>query len=127
MEDIQRSQGMMLSELLKVTRGHHYSEAEVAEFEQLMIAMNLRRQNLVSQVDASGVRRLFRNPDSVDDLPQSVSMFEVTGFESNYLIYEGPQLLQEEDLKEPFQPNNGCSGWCNNSEQRKIAANLILD
>jgi hypothetical protein len=71
MEDIQRSQGMMLSELLKVTRGHQYSEAEVAEFEQLMIAMNLRRQNLVSQVDASGVRRLFRNPDPVDNLPQS--------------------------------------------------------
>ena len=74
----------------------------MAEFERLMIAMNLRRQDLVSQVDASGVRRLFRNPDPVDDLPQSESMFEVTGFESNYLIYEGPQLLQEEDLKEPF-------------------------
>ena len=71
MEDIQRSQGMMLSELLKVTRGHHYSEAEVAEFERLMIAMNLRRHNLVSQVDDSGVRRLFRNPDPVDNLPQS--------------------------------------------------------
>ena len=48
MEDIQRSQGLMLSELLKVTRGHHYSEAEVAEFERLMIAMNLGRQNLFS-------------------------------------------------------------------------------
>ena len=71
MEDIQRSQGMMLSELLKVTRGHHYSEAEVAEFERLMIAMNLRRQDLVSQVDASRVRRLFRNLDPVDNLPQS--------------------------------------------------------
>ena len=71
MEDIQRSQGMMLSELLKVTRGHQYSEAEVAEFEQLMIAMNLRRQNLVSQVDASGARRLFRNPDPVDNLLHS--------------------------------------------------------
>jgi hypothetical protein len=54
-------------------------------------------------------------------------MFEVIGFESNYLMYEGPQLLQEEDLKEPFQPDNECKGWCNNSEQRRIAANLILD
>ena len=48
MEDIQRSQGLMLSKLLKVTKGHQYSEAEVAEFERLMIAMNLRRQNVVS-------------------------------------------------------------------------------
>ena len=71
MEDIQRSQGLMLSELLKVTRGHHYSEAEVVEFERLMIAMILRRQDLVSQVDASGVRGPFRNPDPVDNLPQS--------------------------------------------------------
>ena len=116
MEDIQRSQGMMLSELLKVTRGHHYSEAEVAEFERLMIAMNLRRQDLVSQVDASGARGLFRNPDPVDNLPQSESMFEVIGFESNYLMYGGLQLLQEEELKEPFQPNNECEGWCNNPD-----------
>ena len=48
MEDVQRSQGLMLSELLKVTKGHQYLEAKVAEFERLMIAMNLRRQNLVS-------------------------------------------------------------------------------
>ena len=48
MEDIQRSQGLMLSELLKITKGNRWSEEKVAEFEQLMIAMNLRRQNLIS-------------------------------------------------------------------------------
>jgi hypothetical protein len=37
----------------------------------------------------------------------------LVGFDSNYLIYEGPQLLQEEELKEPFQPNEECKGWCN--------------
>ena len=75
----------------------------MAEFEQLMIAMHLRRQDLVRQVDASGARELVRDPN----------LSEVIGFDSNYLIYEGPQLLQEEDLKEPFQPNNECGGWCN--------------
>ena len=64
------------------------------------------------RVDAAGAH----NPD----------LFEVVGFDPNYLIYEGPQLPQEEELKEPFQPNNDCSGWCNNFEQRQIAANLIL-
>ena len=88
----------------------------MAEFERLMVAMNLRRQDLVSQVDASGARELVRNPDPVDNLPQPYSMSEVIGFESNYLVYEGPQLPQEEELKEPFQPNNECEGWCNNPE-----------
>ena len=78
-------------------------------------------------MNASGAQRLFHNPDPVDNLPQPDYMFEVTGFESNYLMNEGPQLLQEEDLKEPFQPDNECKGWCNDSEQRRIAANLILD
>jgi hypothetical protein len=69
MEDIQKSQGLMLSELLKVTKGHQYTREQVEQFEQLMIAMNLRRQNIVSQVDAAGIQRLFHNPDPVDNLP----------------------------------------------------------
>ena len=85
----------------------------MVEFERLMLNMHLRRQDLVGQVDAAGAR----NPD----------LSEVVGFDPNYLVYEGPQLLQEEELKEPFQPNNECDGWCNNPEQRRIAANLILD
>ena len=89
----------------------------MAEFERLLIAMHLRRQDLVRRVDASGARELVRNPD----------LSEVIGFDSNYLIYEGPQLPQEEELKEPFQPNNECDGWCNDPAQRRIAANLILD
>jgi hypothetical protein len=89
----------------------------VAEFERLMLDMHLRRQDLVRQVDASGARELVHNPD----------LSEVIGFDSNYLVYEGPQLPQEEELKEPFQPNNECGGWCNDPVQRRVAANLILD
>ena len=74
----------------------------MVEFERLMLNMHLRRQDLVGQVDASGAR----DPD----------LSEVIGFDSNYLIYEGPQLPQEEDLKEPFQPNEECRGWCNDPE-----------
>ena len=85
----------------------------MVEFERLMLNMQLRRQDLVGQVDAAGAH----NPD----------LLEVVGFDSNYLIYEGPQLLQEEELKEPFQPNNECDGWCSDPVQRRIAANLILD
>ena len=43
-----RDQGLLLSELLKVTKGHQYTKEAVEGFEQLMIAMNLRRQNIVS-------------------------------------------------------------------------------
>ena len=64
-----------------------------------MLNMHLRRQDLVGQVDTAGAH----NPD----------LLEVVGFDSNYLIYEGPQILQEEELKEPFQPNEECKGWCN--------------
>ena len=71
----------------------------MVEFERLMLNMHLRRQDLVGQVDAS----VARDPD----------LSELVGFVSNYLIYEGPQLLQEEELKEPFQPNEECKGWCN--------------
>ena len=85
----------------------------MVEFERLMLNMHLRRQDLVGEVNASGAR----DPD----------LSEVIGYDSNYLIYEGPQLLQEEELKEPFQPNNECDGWCNVPAQRRIAANLILD
>jgi hypothetical protein len=55
LEDAYRAQGLMISELLKVTKGHQYSEAQVAEFERLMIALNLASKNIVRQVDASGV------------------------------------------------------------------------
>ena len=56
----------------------------MVEFERLMLNMHLRRQDLVGEVNASGAR----DPD----------LSEVIGYDSNYLIYEGPQLPQEEEL-----------------------------
>ena len=55
LEDAYRAQGLMISELLKVTQGHKYPKEAVEEFERFMIAMNLTSRNIVRQVDASGV------------------------------------------------------------------------
>ena len=34
-------------------------------------------------------------------------------FEDLHLIYYGPESwIEESELKEPFQPNEECKGWC---------------
>ena len=50
-----------------------------------------------------------------------------TKLKDNHLIYYGRKLYLQSELKEPFQPNGKCLGWCKDSKQRQIATNLIMD
>ena len=114
LEDFVQRSTALIGEILSTPQGQWYSTEQLGRYRDLMGDMDSYSHMNDS---ASNAESEQQQPTLILQSPVSVRQPAVRrkglNFKVLHLIYYGPEpWVKENELKEPFQPNGECKGWC---------------